>query len=148
MIFPLSSMLDPLNIKAQPLPAWPHSRIGSRSTAERQDGRNQELEPWKFIQQKGWGVSPVWKVNQSIQKAQWLWEVDNQSCCDKQWAERADREYSVGPGQRPEQKTETRDVLSGNKVLLIRLGFITRTPLPWSQADGDNWENKKPGTPT
>lgn len=72
----------------------------------------------------------------------------DQSCWDKQWAETADREYSVGPGQRPEQETETRDVLSGNKVLLIRLGFITRTPLPWSQGDGDNWENKKPGTPS
>lgn len=101
MIFPLSSMLDPLNIKAQPLPAWPHSRIGPRSTAEGQDGRNQELEPWTFIQRKGWGVSPVWKVNQSIQKAQWLREVDRSirgPASRWQGAHRRTHPHPRGPG--------------------------------------------------
>ena len=151
MSSPLSSMLDPLNIKAQPFPAWPHSRIGPRSTAERQDGRNQELE------QRSPGSLFSGRGGESVQFERWIrvprrpsdcGKQTDQSCCDKQWAEPADREHRVGPGQRPEQETETRDVLRGNKTLLVRLGFITRTPLPWRQGDGDNWENWKPGTPS
>lgn len=42
-------------------------------------------------------------------------------------------EPRVGPGQRPEQEIETRDVFSDSETFIIRLGFITKIPLSCSQ---------------
>lgn len=47
-----------------------------------------------------------------------------------------------GPGQRLEQEIESRDVFSDSETFIIRLGFITRTPLSCSQF-GTGWGGKR-----